>query len=64
MKPFSTLTTTTAMMQYVGIIAASHVSDETIIKKMSQRMQELMPARMGEMGLQATVTKVYIYIDR
>jgi hypothetical protein len=47
-----------------GKLAASHVSDETIIKKMSQRMQELMPPRMAEMGLQATVAKVQTQLIR
>lgn len=40
-------------------MAASKISDETIANKMSEKMIELMPAKMAEMGIIAEASKVY-----
>jgi hypothetical protein len=43
----------------IGKVAANKISDESIAKKMSDKMIELIPSKMFEMGIVATASKSY-----
>ena len=43
----------------IGQVVGTRISDDIVAKKMAEKMVEMIPSRMREMGLTGTATKVW-----